>query len=140
MTIASLMAARPSAFWCASRSVSRPPSASSWKCEDRSREPLMNQKHDCFSRWVDLLSPYSVPETALRHGFEELGEAYSGPKRFYHNLDHVSAVLDTIDRLADLARDLSAVQLAAWYHDAVYDSRASDNEERSAALATEHCS
>jgi len=99
----------------------------------------MNQKHDYFSRWVDLLSPYSVPETALWHGFEELVEAYGGPGRFYHNLDHIIAVLDTIGQLADLARDLSAVRLAAWYHDAVYDSRASDNEERSAALATERC-
>src|SRR5204862_396307 len=55
--------------------------------------------------------------------------------RVYHNLDPVAAVLDTVGGLLDLARDPVAVRLAAWFHDAVYDSRAGDNEERSAALA-----
>ena len=41
------------------------------------------------------------------------------------------AVLDTLGAEAENP----ALQLAVWYHDAVYDSRASDNEERSAELA-----
>ena len=57
------------------------------------------------------------------------------PQRRYHTVDHLAAVLYRIDELAEHADDLSTVQLAAWFHDAVYRPDRSENEERSAALA-----
>ncbi len=60
---------------------------------------------------------------------------WSEPQRRYHGIRHLSAVLLFIDEFADHAEDPDAVRLAAWYHDAVYDPRTSDNEERSAVLA-----
>ncbi len=89
--------------------------------------------------WLGLLHAFGVSEGEARRGFVELAAAYSAADRVYHNLDHVRAVLDAVDGLADMARDAAAVRLAAWYHDAVCDSRAADNEERSAALAVERC-
>jgi predicted metal-dependent HD superfamily phosphohydrolase len=69
----------------------------------------------------------------------DLGEAlldrWSEPHRRYHTLEHLAAVLAVADRYPDLAADADAVRLACWYHDAVYDPRAADNEERSAVLA-----
>lgn len=56
--------------------------------------------------------------------------------RRYHDLAHLGAVLDRVDELAPAARDLEVVRLAAWFHDAVYDPTAHDNEARSALLAT----
>jgi predicted metal-dependent HD superfamily phosphohydrolase len=44
-------------------------------------------------------------------------------------------VLRVVDAHADLADDPGAVRLAAWYHDAVYDPRGTDNEGASAELA-----
>ncbi|AGS70298.1 hypothetical protein [Streptomyces collinus] len=57
------------------------------------------------------------------------------PQRHYHTLTHLTAVLDHVDVLADSAADPDVVQLAAWFHDAVYLPDRSENEERSAHLA-----
>ncbi len=62
-------------------------------------------------------------------------ERWSEPHRRYHGTRHLSAVLLFVDEFAGHAEDPDAVRLAAWYHDAIYDPRARDNEERSAALA-----
>jgi predicted metal-dependent HD superfamily phosphohydrolase len=68
----------------------------------------------------------------------ELGRAliadWGDPGRQYHNLTHLQHVLRRVDELAEHAADVSAVQLGAWYHDAVYDG-APDDEERSAQRA-----
>ncbi|HEV8629944.1 MAG TPA: N-methyl-D-aspartate receptor NMDAR2C subunit [Thermoanaerobaculia bacterium] len=64
-------------------------------------------------------------------------ERYGERHRAYHNLNHV---LDCLDRAAAVRSRLVApgpVELALWYHDAIYDPYRSDNEERSAALAVE---
>lgn len=59
------------------------------------------------------------------------------PHRSYHGVQHLTEVLDAVDRLADAAQDSAAVRLAAWFHDAVYDGRPGDDEEASAVLAGE---
>src|SRR5687767_4640444 len=65
----------------------------------------------------------------------DLLRRWSEPHRRYHTLEHLQAVLAVVDEHADLAADADAVRLAAWYHDAVYEPFATDNEARSAALA-----
>ncbi|WP_026058020.1 HD domain-containing protein [Streptomyces sp. SS] len=63
---------------------------------------------------------------------------WAEPQRRYHTVDHLRAVLDRIDELADQGGEggeLELVRLAAWFHDAVYRPDRSENEERSAALA-----
>lgn len=65
----------------------------------------------------------------------DLLKRWSEPQRRYHTLDHLTAVLDRIDTLAEYADDPDVVRLAAWFHDAVYLPERSTNEERSARLA-----
>ena len=70
----------------------------------------------------------------------ELAALYRQPGRHYHGLAHIQALLALLqEHRADLA-DPQAVEAAVWFHDAIYDSRRSDNEARSAALAAEKLS
>lgn len=59
--------------------------------------------------------------------WSDLVRHYAEPHRHYHTLDHVRAVVQALP--ADAS---PALILAAWYHDVIYDSRANDNEQRSA--------
>lgn len=64
-----------------------------------------------------------------------LGARYSQPHRRYHTAVHVEHVLRTLEELSPLPGDMLSLQLAAWFHDAVYAPGRDDNEERSAFLA-----
>src|SRR5947209_4454908 len=92
-------------------------------------------EHPLFSAWATDLAPFGPAESLVRAAFGEILAAYESPGRFYHTLDHVADVLTIIGELSDHRRDRGVVRLAAWYHDAVYDSHANDNEERSAEMA-----
>jgi predicted metal-dependent HD superfamily phosphohydrolase len=59
---------------------------------------------------------------------DDLIRRYSEPQRAYHNLKHIEALLRLLPQEPEL-------ELAAWFHDAIYDPRQSNNEEQSAQLA-----
>jgi predicted metal-dependent HD superfamily phosphohydrolase len=67
--------------------------------------------------------------------FASLAAHYSEPHRAYHNLAHILDCLEQFAPARHLAHDPITVEFAIWYHDAIYDPRAKDNEERSADLA-----
>jgi predicted metal-dependent HD superfamily phosphohydrolase len=68
---------------------------------------------------------------------ERLIAAYSEPQRAYHTLQHLNECLMALDQtVAHISlAEAGVIELALWFHDAVFDPRASDNEERSAELA-----
>lgn len=87
------------------------------------------------ARWHELLRPFGVEFGASGTAFADLSARCSGPRRHYHTLGHVAALLGTLEGFG--ARRLTPPLLfAAWFHDAVYGTHADDNEERSADLAT----
>ncbi len=60
---------------------------------------------------------------------------WAEPHRRYHDVAHLDAVLRRVDELSAVAVEVDLVRLGAWFHDAVYDPTATDNEARSALLA-----
>src|SRR6516165_1596771 len=90
-------------------------------------------------QWQELLQTWAVDTTLADRVFAEVCRHYAGPGRFYHTLEHVQNVLETVERLESFAHNPRAVKLAAWLHDVIHDSRAKDNEEKSADYAAKLC-
>jgi predicted metal-dependent HD superfamily phosphohydrolase len=87
--------------------------------------------------WVRLLERYNVAPVDAYPVFDLLVATYSAPERHYHNLEHLTEMFRVAGRLAPNTDDPAAIQFAIWFHDAVYDPRAKDNEVRSGELAVD---
>lgn len=83
-----------------------------------------------FARAIQELGATQVPD----QGFQALLAAYAEPQRHYHTLEHVEACLAWLDWTWASAERPHEVQLALFYHDAVYEPLSPDNEARSAEL------
>ena len=69
--------------------------------------------------------------------FDDVVGRHRAPHRQYHGVRHVTWTVRHVRELAAIVpvNDEAAVIAAAFFHDAVYDVDADDNEARSAALA-----
>jgi predicted metal-dependent HD superfamily phosphohydrolase len=96
----------------------------------------MPDSHDLRGRFATaLLATGPSPSADPFRYADNLLARWAEPQRRYHTTDHLLAVLDHIDTLAECADEPDLVRLAAWFHDAVYRPDRSENEERSARLA-----
>lgn len=85
---------------------------------------------DFLQAWAQL-----CPGTDARSLLGELRAAWSDPQRRYHGLQHLGECLELLHACRCLAERPDELVLALWFHDAVYDPRARDNERRSADWA-----
>jgi predicted metal-dependent HD superfamily phosphohydrolase len=85
-------------------------------------------------RWLDLWRRLGARGEPRRY-YDELVALYSAPDRAYHTLAHIQQCLVECERLPAGLAEAPLLELALWYHDAIYDTRAQDSEERSAELA-----
>src|SRR5262245_48769827 len=92
---------------------------------------------DLLPRWRTLWAALGLRCSADPVG-EELLRRWSEPWRHYHTLGHLRFCLGELDAASAAPTDRPLLEAAIWLHDAIYDPRAKDNEERSAALGAEH--
>lgn len=87
-------------------------------------------------RWSKLMSELNVAEARWQPIWEKLEGLYAERGRYYHNLKHIAKTLALLDRFSGGSAS-ALLRLAAFYHDAIYDVKATDNEEKSAVMAKE---
>lgn len=90
---------------------------------------LQHLHHHWLHTWNEL---QHTPPLGL---YEQLLQAYSEPQRHYHTLQHLAECLQLQSESAHLAQRPAEIAIALWFHDAVYDVKAHDNEARSADWA-----
>ncbi len=93
-----------------------------------------------ISRWHRLTEQLGAVAGSTQGLLDTLLAHYTEPHRHYHTEAHIEDVLAGIDWLrsaGEPVREPAEVELAAWFHDAIYEPGAADNESRSAQLAVE---
>jgi predicted metal-dependent HD superfamily phosphohydrolase len=86
------------------------------------------------TRWTELWKRIGARGDGL-DVFSRLETGYGEPARAYHTAAHVRHCLEEFDRDRSLAARPDEVEMALWFHDAVYVPGAGDNEVRSADWA-----
>ncbi len=92
------------------------------------------QIHRAHGRWRELWRRLGAPPPP-DESFDQLVAAYGDTRRHYHTFDHVLDCLEVLDRFSQLATEPEEIEIALWFHDAVYDTSGGDNEEASASWA-----
>lgn len=86
------------------------------------------------TRWQQLWARLGVamPEASV---LDQLTARYSEPHRKYHTMRHLEECFAKFEELRAEAQRPEEIELALWFHDAVYDTRRHDNEAKSAEWA-----
>lgn len=85
-------------------------------------------------RWSELLVKTEITDPELTT-YKKLVALYSEQHRVYHNLTHIAHCLDEYRQARQSAEHQNEVEMALWFHDAIYNTRSHDNEEKSAELS-----
>src|SRR5688572_3342381 len=67
--------------------------------------------------------------------YEEMMTRYAEPHRRYHTARHLDECFAELAAVRGDAARPAEVELALWFHDAIYDTARHDNEQRSAEWA-----
>jgi len=86
--------------------------------------------------WSALCSTLKVPSALQNHWWTLLETRYTEPQRHYHTLAHLNELYSCLQEFKEQIVDIPAVELAIFFHDIIYNPRATDgkNEDDSAIL------
>lgn len=87
-------------------------------------------------QWRNTWKDLGVSITpALLQDFEGIIARYSEPHRKYHTVRHLEECFEKLAEVRTLAQKPPEIEIALWFHDAIYDTRSNQNEGQSAELA-----
>jgi predicted metal-dependent HD superfamily phosphohydrolase len=82
-----------------------------------------------------LLTNYTDNDRLTNELWTEIEKNYSSKKRHYHTLQHLDNLLAQLTEVKGEIQNWETILFTLYYHDIIYNSLKSDNEEKSAELA-----
>ena len=89
-------------------------------------------------RWQKLMHAFDI--SSNDDTYHELFTAYSEKHRRYHTCKHIESTLKHLDSVVHLADSVGEIEIALWFHDAIYRPFSATNEFDSAIWASEFLS
>lgn len=95
---------------------------------------------DLAITWQKLATKYTDNNQLVRELWKEIENSYTAQNRHYHNLAHLSYMVDHTTNYHSKLSDPDTVLFSIFYHDIVYNTMRQDNEQKSADLARKRLS
>lgn len=86
--------------------------------------------------FITTCSKYSENHSLIIKYWNEIEVSYSHKDRAYHNLDHLSNMIDELALVENEIEEKDSLLFAIFYHDIIYKSTSKHNEEKSAEWAS----
>lgn len=87
--------------------------------------------------FIQLIKEYTVDNDVAHPLWQEIEEAYSGKKRFYHTIAHLEMMLEQLETVKHTIVNWNCVLFSLFYHDFIYSATSHCNEEDSAQVAVD---
>lgn len=87
--------------------------------------------------WKQLISNYTLDQNLIETFWGEIVKEHTATNRHYHNLHHLEYMVQWAIKYKDNIQDLDTLLFSIFYHDIVYNVKRSDNELKSAQIASE---
>ncbi|KQB39522.1 hypothetical protein [Flavobacterium aquidurense] len=85
--------------------------------------------------YSELLSNIGFSAHEIQQNWIDLEKAYSKKSRHYHNLTHISAMIESFETYRNKLQKPDEILYSIFYHDYIYKSSKKDNELKSAEYA-----
>jgi predicted metal-dependent HD superfamily phosphohydrolase len=85
--------------------------------------------------FIGLLINYTDNNSIANELWIEIETNYSSKKRHYHSLQHLENLFEQLTEIKSEVQNWETILFTLYYHDIIYNSMKSDNEEKSAELA-----
>lgn len=85
--------------------------------------------------YIELLTNFTDDNRLKNELWNEIEDYYTDKKRHYHNLSHLENLLNELLEVKDKIENWHTILFTLFYHDIIYNTLKSDNEEQSAELA-----
>ena len=91
---------------------------------------------DLHKRWLQLAESYFKNASEIVLLWRKIENNYTSKNRYYHNLKHISSMLEQASENKNQIKNYDELLFAIWFHDIIYKSTSKKNEEKSADFAT----